>query len=162
MDADVHAICLLAVYPIGIAILAKFGHRPRTVEQWIAATFLFILGFVLVFAAVAPYVVTLCDSPTPNLQWIAPGGLAAIAAATVRPWKMKIVLVALFIVTAIFLCTQYRHLLWSKEQYVGLAAGHPVFTCDKPAAAFPLWHSWFTGVYGVKLDEAPAASIRHK
>ena len=151
MDANEHAIALLAVLPLGVALLGKFGFRPRTAEDWLLALFLAPAGYLFTaFVVVLLGRSSMCG-PIPVTQWGWPALIAGMCAATARTWKIRFALVLLFSLIGALLGIQYFDLLKSKEQYAGLGDnGRPYITCDKPVTAYELWHSWFTGIYGLK------------
>ena len=149
MDANGHAIALLAVFPLGVALLGKFCFRPRTGREWLIGLLRGLGAFVVVMSVLFLRGISLCGT-NPETQWYVPAIIAGMCAASARTWEIRFGLVVLFLVIAVLLGDQYRSLLNSTEEYAGLDDGHPFITCDKPVTAYKLWHSWFSGIYGLK------------
>jgi hypothetical protein len=154
MAATIHGLCLLAVIPLGIVLMALYCDRPKTFVDGGWAVVRGLGTFAAMFILV-PLVgrMNLCG-PNPEFQWMLPTMMAAVFAAMARTGNMRGGLAALFFVIAIALGYQYRFVLRHIDDYAGMDEGHPFIRCDKPVSAFMLWHSRFTGIVGLKPAEA--------
>ena len=149
--ADLHAILMLAVIPLGVALVARYCVLPGSFEGWVLAFLRGVLSFVvLMFVVMASQISIRMCGPVSSFQWLLPACFAFVSAGTGRTWKIQGRLVLLFSFIAAALNYQFDSLLAQRERYAGMVMGEAVIMCDKPVEVVPLWHSPFTEVYGLK------------
>jgi hypothetical protein len=153
MDANIHAVAFLAVFPLIAAFLWKFGRMPRSRGDWKASVLSGIGGFLA--TGFLPFWLAygkLCG-PDVGFQVIVPVLSSGVCVAAVRGWKLRTAVSITYFVIAVVLNGQFWQLTMHDGRYVGLENGKPFILCSKPVIAHGLWHSWFTGIYGLEIPK---------
>lgn len=113
-----------------------------------------MLAFLLVFIvstawgpayAFGPRIVAVAQVMIPAL--VAAVSAAYIANRWIR-WGSNIA----FVFVSLFLSMHFLTLVAtdaSRCEFVGNTDKYVSYRCDKPAEAYRLWHTWFTGIYGL-------------
>jgi hypothetical protein len=151
MGATAHAIAMLALFPLVLILLEKFGSFPRTWEEGFMALVRGLggYGFAVLFMSFAVSF-PLCG-PYPYTQVTLAAQSAGMCVGLGRAWKIRFWLLVIFIAAGILLHHHYYSLLRSTGEYAGLGDdGRPYITCSKPVTAYNLWHTSFTAIYGLK------------
>ncbi|HZR70543.1 MAG TPA: hypothetical protein VFB01_15985 [Burkholderiales bacterium] len=152
-EDDLHALALIALLPLAALIVRRFGRKP-------GAGVPALLAFLLVFAV--PYAIGPAYAFGPKIvsvsQVIVPALTAGACAAYLqRRWTRWIVNAAMLLI-AMALSAHFVSMVAADPgrcAYAGNTDRYVSYRCNKPADAYPLWHTSFTGIYGLRPARPP-------
>lgn len=153
MHATIHAIVLLSIPVFSIFSCIKFGELPFHWKKLIYScgrSFLTLLvsGFLLYGLRFS----CLCgpgNNPSSQL-WI-PLLSAITTSFFVKKVALRRSLISLFVIMGIILSSDFHSLVLDSQScsYTG-DSEYIENSCNVSATAYDLWHTSFTGIYGVK------------
>jgi hypothetical protein len=155
VDADLHALILLGLLPAGTVVALVFrGHSepPRLARARAIQAVLAFAGTIVVVYLLTPYC-TCGPKNNPSVQLWFPPIVAALCAIIVNRKWLRRTMTASFTIAALFLASNFHALVLDTTRcaYTGEIGPFISNSCNKPAQAVALWHTWFTGIYGINL-----------
>jgi hypothetical protein len=150
VEADVHALVMLALAPVAAASIWLFGKKP---SSGLSALLAFALVFVVSCGfgpayAFGPKIVAVSQVVVPAL---AAGACAAYFKNRWLRWGSN----AAMVLVSIALSAHFVSMVAADPgrcEYAGNTDRYVSYRCNKPAAAHALWHTAFTGIYALAPD----------
>lgn len=167
MDANIHAVILILILPLtcvfiwmkkemwGLRSLASFHSRIfntiiNICFRILRVTFVFIISFSLAYLFSFPCSCGESNNPFSQL-WI-PALSAGLIAAFIQSRKLYLSAAVLITIVAVALGIHFHILVLGQPEC--LWTGDPNYilnSCSHPAIAVKLWHTWLTGIYGIRI-----------
>lgn len=161
MEADLHAAALVAFAPTTIALAWYFRHPADPLRSWWAegrrrilygvAT---LVGFFVAFAVTVP---AYKGGYGPVAQLWLPCVVAVSIAVGASRRAVRLSSFVALVGVAILLGNHYNRLVYSPQRcaYTGKDETFIKHSCNRAAKAVGLWHSGFSGIYGVRVEPTP-------
>jgi len=152
MSATINAIGILAVFVLTILLLSKWGEKPKGPISIVAgiccSLALALLSVTFSFHS--------CHHGQPFLQWLMPSICLGLFVIFIKGKGKLIVLISVMIISSMLLSLQYAALVHT-DRYTGVAElKEPAESGSNEAekiSTFRCWHSFFSGIYGVRQGE---------
>ena len=119
MNATVHAVAMLALFPLVLVLLKRFGSFPQTWKDWFMAPGRGLGGFVFVIFFIMLLTSPPMCGPAPYTQVMLAAASAGMCVALGQTRKIRFWLCVMFIAAGVLLRQHYFSLLRSTEDYVG-------------------------------------------
>jgi len=148
MGADLHALVLLGLVPLAAALVWCFGKKPMSGLRG-------FLAFLLVFIVSAGWGPAYAFGPkvVAIMQVIIPSLVAMVCAAFIKNHWARWGSNTALLVISMFLSGHFVGLVAADParcEYTGHTDQHVAYRCNKPAEPYRLWHTAFTGIYGLR------------
>jgi hypothetical protein len=152
MNADGHAVILLLTIPVNAIVIWRFHGKDFSLRPAVIRfiTFAFVVGLAMLFA-----LPTYQAGPgnNPSSQLVLPLlEASAIWALVDRGW-IRAAGATVAIAVGIGLGSHFHHLVLAQSECH--YTGDPKYisnSCNRPAEAHELWHTWITGIYGIHVQ----------
>ena len=151
MSANLNAAGIIGVIICSLVFLFKFGERPKSIKPVLAG-----LSCGLILAAVSVMIsFHSCLNGQPFLQWLIPSISIGLLIIFLRGKGKLLFLACIMTIASLFLSLHYSALVHT-DHYIGVSdPGIPNDDGDdlREIDIFRLWHTSFSGIYGIKQAE---------
>ncbi len=157
-EDDLHALFLLALLPLAAALLWFAGRKPSSGIRG-------FLAFLLVFAVSAGWGPAYAFGPKVIAikQVLIPALVAMICAAYMKHSAARWVSNIALLLISMSLSGHFISMVAGNTErceYTGHTDKFVSYRCNKPAEPYALWHTWFTGIHGLRtVAAAPAVAV---
>ena len=148
MEGNIHAALLICTIVFTFFLLWKYGKlKVQLYRIVIAPVFAILLFFASNF-----FFRCLCGAGNnPSIQAWLPAACCFVLVIFLRPVKIMFLALLLMAMSGYGLCWHFHKLVLPENEQLCLYTGDTVLIhCSKKVEPVKLWHTFFTGLYGLK------------
>ena len=148
MEGNIHAALLICTLLFTIFLLWRYGKLKVKLYKIIIAP---LLGILVFFSSNFFFMCHCGAGNNPSIQAWLPAACCFVLVLFLRPLKLTLVVLLLMAMIGFGLCRHFHKLVLPEDDQLCLYTGDTVVIhCSKKVEPVKLWHTFFTGLYGLK------------